>query len=451
MEETMRTTKCWACSLALSVLAIPAAAAQQKNPAPKQTGPSKITATSPVPPVNRILEEGAATKLPVRHVVLYKTGVGYFEHSGHIRGNESVRVDFTSAQLNDVLQSLTILDLSGGRIAGVNYNSEAPLSQRLGTLHLPLEEKTDIGKFYSALRGARLQIRSGASAMTGRLLSVERKTRVSGGTTLEVDLITVVSDSGEVRSVELTPAVSVQLAEGDVSQEVSRYLHLLASVREEGLRRMTIDTVGSGERQFYISYISEVPIWKTTYRVVLPSKANQEPLLQGWAIVDNTVGEDWNDVELSLVAGAPQSFIEQLSQPNYARRPVVALPQTAQLTPQTHEGAMLGGIAELSGHVLDSTGGAIQNARVTLLSDAGEQIGSTITDEQGWYSFGDLPSANYRLRVEMTGFRAALVQGLSLGGGRTRTQDVTLQPGLVTSTVEVISAATTVDTTSSES
>ena len=446
----MRTIKGWACSLALSVLAIPAAAAQQKNPAPKQTGPSKITATSPVPPVNRILEEGAGTRLPVRHVVLYKTGVGYFEHSGHIRGNESVRVDFTSAQLNDVLQSLTILDLSGGRIAGVNYNSEAPLSQRLGTLHLPLEEKTDIGKFYGALRGARLQIRSGTSAMTGRLLSVERKTRVSGGTTLEVDLITVVSDSGEVRSVDLTPAVSVQLAEGDVSQEVSRYLHLLASVREEGLRRMTIDTVGSGERQFYISYISEVPIWKTTYRVVLPSKANQEPLLQGWAIVDNTVGEDWNDVELSLVAGAPQSFIEQLSQPYYARRPVVALPQTAQLTPQTHEGAMLGGIAELAGHVLDSNGGAIQNARIALLSDAGEQIGSTTTDGEGRYSFGDLPSANYRLRVEMKGFRAALVRGLSLEGGRTRTQDVTLEPGSVTSTVEVNSTATTVDTTGSE-
>jgi hypothetical protein len=63
-------------------------------------------------------------------------------------------------------------------------------------------------------------------------------------------------------------------------------------------------------------------------------------LLQGWAIVDNTVGEDWKNVELSLVAGAPQSFIQDLSQPYYTRRPVVALPETALLTPQTHEGTM---------------------------------------------------------------------------------------------------------------
>src|SRR5690349_24836763 len=126
---------------------------------------------------------------------------------------------------------------------------------------------------------------------------------------------------------------------------------------------MTISTTGSGERNLYVSYISEVPIWKTTYRIVLPSKADKKPLLQGWAIVDNTVGEDWNDVELSLVAGAPQSFIQQLSQPYYARRPVVPLPQSVQLSPQTHESAMLGGFSNLSGVVTDPSGAVIPGAQ----------------------------------------------------------------------------------------
>src|SRR5271156_4766769 len=71
-----------------------------------------------------------AEKLPVRRVVLYKNGVGYFEHLGHIRGSQDVHIDFTSAQLNDVLKSLTVLDLSGGRITGVDYNSEFPPSGR---------------------------------------------------------------------------------------------------------------------------------------------------------------------------------------------------------------------------------------------------------------------------------------------------------------------------------
>jgi hypothetical protein len=320
--------------------------------------------------------ETAAAKLPVRRVVLYKTGVGYFEHSGQVRGNQTVEVDFTSSQLNDVLQSLTVLDLSGGRIAGVNYNSEAPLSQRLGMLRLPLDEKTDLSKFYAALRGAHLEVRSSAGTITGRLLSIEQKTRQNAGTTFDVDLATLVSDSGEVHSVEITPAVSVRLTEGDVTREVGQYLSLLASMRQEDVRRMTIATAGTGDRQLYVSYISETPIWKTTYRVVLPANGKDQPLLQGWAIVDNTVGEDWTNVELSLVAGAPQSFIQQLSQAYYGRRAVVPLPQYAQLAPQTHEGAMLEGAASVD--VTDTLQTNSASAGTTKSGSGGAPLGGAM-------------------------------------------------------------------------
>jgi hypothetical protein len=101
---------------------------------------------------------------------------------------------------------------------------------------------------------------------------------------------------------------------------------------------MTISTAGEGERNVLVSYISEVPVWKSTYRIVVPTDG--KPLLQGWAIVDNTVGEDWKNVELSLVAGAPQSFVQELSQPYYTRRPVVPMPENAMITPQTYEATM---------------------------------------------------------------------------------------------------------------
>jgi hypothetical protein len=279
----------------------------------------------------------ATAKLPVRRVVLYKNGVGYFEHLGRVRGSQDVHVDFTSAQLNDVLKSLTVLDLSGGKISGVDYNSEAPLARRLATLRLTLGENPTVADFLGALRGARLEVRSGSGvALAGKLLSVEKKSRVKDNGTTEWTEISLVSDNGEVRTAEVTPATSVRIAEKDLQVEVGRYLGLIASSRDQDLRRMTISTTGVGERNLYVSYISEVPIWKTTYRLVLSSKAEKKPLLQGWAIVDNTIGEDWNDVEVSLVAGAPHSFIQQLSQPYYGRRPVVPIPESVQLTPQTH-------------------------------------------------------------------------------------------------------------------
>jgi hypothetical protein len=418
----------------------------RKTPVKPESGVvrSQAAPAAQIPPA----AEESAVKLPVRRVVLYKSGVGYFEHLGEVHGDQTVAIDFTSGQLNDVLQSLTVLDLNGGRITGVDYNSRAPLSQRLGTLRLPLGEKTNLAEFLTALRGARVEIRSGDTAITGRILSVERKTRVSGGTTLEVDLATIVSDSGDVRSVEITPAVTVRMAEKDVTDEVSRYLSLLASERQQDLRRMTISTAGAGDRQLYVSYISEVPIWKTTYRVVLPTKPGDEPLLQGWAIVDNTVGEDWNDVELSLVAGAPQSFIEQLSQPYYARRPVVPLPQSVQLSPQTHESAMLGGFSNLSGIVTDPSGAVVPNAEVKLLNADGTVAATTRTDNQGHYQFSDMPAAAYRAVFSMPGFRTAAIQGISLGGGRDQSQNVTLQIGATTETVEVTATPQGVETES---
>ncbi len=282
-----------------------------------------------------------SSRLPVKRVVLYKNGVGYFEHSARVHGNQDLGIDFTTAQLNDVLKSLTVVDLGDGRISGVRYNSIAPLDERLKALRLPFGEQVSRTDFLSALRGARVDVISKGETASGRLLSVEQEDRTTdSGTTYHATEFSIVTDSGEMRNFELSPTVSVRLAERDLTDEVGRYLNLVGSSRARDLRRMTISDTGNGDRDLFVSYISEVPVWKSTYRIILPEKPDEKPLLQGWAIVDNTIGEDWKDVQLSLIAGSPQSFVEDISQPSYARRPVIAPPQSAMLTPQTQEATM---------------------------------------------------------------------------------------------------------------
>jgi len=388
--------------------------------------------------------------LPVRRVVLYKNGVGYFEHLGRVRGSQTVHIDFTSAQLNDVLKSLTALDLSGGRITGVDYNSEAPLARRLATLRLALGEKPSMADFLAALRGARVEVRgANAPALTGKLLSVERKTRTASNWTVETDEISLITDAGEVRSVDLNPATSVRIAEQDLQAEVGKYLGLIASARDQDVRRMTLSTTGSGERNLYVSYISEVPIWKTTYRIVLPTKPEKKPLLQGWAIVDNTVGEDWNDVELSLVAGAPHSFIQQLSEPFYGRRPVVALPESVQLSPQTHAATLLGGNGSLNGTVTDQSGASIAGATVRLVGPDGAVVAQTTTDSNGQYSLSSQPTGNYRVEMERLGFRKTVVSNLNLSPGANQINGQ-LQVGSSSQSVEVTASGVSLETSTSE-
>lgn len=313
-----------------------------------------------------------AGRLPVRHVALYKNGVGYFQHDGHVRGDQKVTIDFTTAQLNDVLKSLTTIDLNGGHITGVSYNSTAPLGQRLDTLQIPLGEKTTTAEFLDALRGARVEVRNGASALSGRLLSVESVPSGRDKSDSEdaekpeprtQTRISVITDSGDLRSFNLTPATSVRLLDRELNQEVGHYLDLLSSTRAADVRKMTISTEGSGDRELMVSYISEVPVWKSTYRIVMPSGPDAKPLLQGWAVVDNTVGEDWDNVQLSLIAGAPQSFVQQISQQYYARRPEVGLPEMAMLTPQTHEETLeVKDIGETSALALSAAPNTLQSS-----------------------------------------------------------------------------------------
>jgi hypothetical protein len=293
---------------------------------------------------------------------LYKNGVGFFEHTGRISGDATVTIDFTSGQLNDVLQSLTAIDLNGGRISGADYNSTTPLDQQLKNLPLALGSDPTALEFYNAIRGSRVEVHSGTVSITGRLLSMEERTvpakpdspDASTGTTRQY--LTVVADSGETRTLELTPAASVRLLDTSLHTDVTRYLQLLDANRSQGLRHLTLTDNGTGARELKLSYISEVPIWKSTYRILFtdtssntggPSIASSAmggvgttATLQGWSVVDNTTGADWINVQLSLIAGAPQSFIQPLSQPIYSRRPEVPIAQSAQLTPQTFDSSI---------------------------------------------------------------------------------------------------------------
>lgn len=390
-----------------------------------------------------------ATPLPVKRVVLYKNGVGYFEHLGHVRGDQNVTVSFTSGQLNDVLKSLTVLDLSGGRIAGVAYDTAEPVDKQLGDLRLPMSNGTSLVDFLTALRGARLEVHNGTAVITGRLLSVEHKVEFTRGTTIQVDYLSLFTDGGEVKAAELSPSFSFRLLDKGLTGKVDRFLNLVSSGREPDVRHMVVSTAGTGERSLFVSYISEVPVWKSTYRIVLSSKPAQSPLLQGWAIVDNTVGQDWDNVQLSLVAGAPQSFIENLSQPYYARRPVVPVPGMVNLTPQTYESTLISGGERLVGKVTDPSGAVVPGATVRAFAAGPAPIGETTTKGDGTYELSSLPEGAVRLEVTSPGFHTGVVNNVAVLGNRTNVEDVTLTIGGVTESVNVEAAAPVVQTDSS--
>jgi hypothetical protein len=396
-------------------------------------------------------ETPAESQLPVKKIILYKTGVGYFEHRGTVNGDQQVAVPFTSGQLNDVLKSLTVLDLNGGRVTGITYNSSAPVDRQLGDLRLTPSEKPSLTEFLGALRGAKVEIRTGRVPITGRLLSVERKTRISNGISLEVDYLSLVTESGEVRSTEVTPSFTLRLLDPSLPAKVGRFLDLASLSRQPDVRRMVISAAGSGGRTLLVSYLSEAPVWKSTYRVVLDSTNPGSNLLQAWAIVDNTVGQDWDQVELSLASGAPQSFVQRISQPYYVRRPELPLPVTISNAPQTHQSTLEQGGARIGGAITDSGGGAIAGAQVKIFNEAGELVGQTTSDASGVYHVATLPEGKARVEVVSPGFQTSTVYNVFLVASMPETRNVQLRVGQATQTVDVSAQTSSVQTESASS
>ena len=68
------------------------------------------------------------------------------------------------------------------------------------------------------------------------------------------------------------------------------------------------------EHDLRVGYVSEQPVWRPSYRLIF-DEGTKRPMLQAWGIVQNVSGEDWKNVSLSLVAGAPIAFESTLATP----------------------------------------------------------------------------------------------------------------------------------------
>ena len=286
----------------------------------------------------------AATKqadVPVKSVVLFSSGVGYFEHFGSVRGDGSTELMFKTNQINDILKSLVLQDLDGGRVSTISYPSQDPVARTLKSFQVDLSGNPSLGDLLNQLRGTSVIVTSGNEEVGGVILGVEKKKRPVGekGEPVEVNVINILAGA-TIKSVALDEVRGIALQDTELQEELNKALAAVAQARDQDKKPVQIGFRGEGERRVRLGYVVETPIWKTSYRLVLSEDPQTKPHLQGWAIVENQTDNDWNNVQLSLVSGRPISFIQDLYQPLYIPRPVVRPELYASLNPQMYEEGM---------------------------------------------------------------------------------------------------------------
>ena len=289
--------------------------------------------------------------LPVKQVVLYKHGVGFFERAGNLGPGESARLDFNASDMNDVLKSLTLTDSGGAKISGLRYDSMDPLSHKLAEFPFQIEGGQSLAAMFDQLKGARVELKLGNDTVAGLIVTG----RVVAGTDKqsEREYLTLMLDSGEMRTVDLSAASVVRFPDAKLQAQFKDYLAALSAARSKDKRSVYIDSSDAKDRVVVASYMIPTAVWKSSYRLIFGEKG--QPTLEGWAIVDNTTGEDWTKVQLSLVSGRPISFVSQLYAPKYVQRPGAELADDAAARPVVHDeaftvnGSVSGGLASVGG------------------------------------------------------------------------------------------------------
>ncbi len=291
---------------------------------------------------------------PITRVVLYKHGIGYFEREGFVEGDAALTLTFKQAEVSDVLKSLTVLDLGGGHVASVSYDSTKPLEQLLADVALSIPDQGSLVGLLPQIKGARVRVSSSKAAppggfgmmppssnndgVEGIILGVDTAERQTGDGITRSVLLSLVTDGGEVRSFDLHGLGKLEILDATLRRDLDYYLRTQLSAKKKDARTFTFFAQGEGRRGIRVSYTLEAPVWKATYRILL-GEEGKPPMIQGWAVVDNTQDEDWEDVRLALIAGLPVSFVHDLYTPRYIKRPIVAVRETTGvLPPESEEG-----------------------------------------------------------------------------------------------------------------
>jgi len=264
--------------------------------------------------------------LHINKVVLFKTGIGYFERQGKIdfQKSKSINLSFKRKNMNDILATLSISTKENSMVTGISYEgAETDLQRALEDALIKIPADNSFITLLKQLVGSTVTLTIGGEVINGLVLGVQELQKSFKKTILNEPFL-VLSTSKGIKNIKISdltgPESKLAVSDEKMNKELLFFIEKMYTSKKKDMKPMTIFFEGEGQDEITISYLHEMPSWKTSYRLTFIDDDN---FLQGWALIDNTLDEDWENIELSLIAGLPISFIYDLYTPNWITRPVV--------------------------------------------------------------------------------------------------------------------------------
>ena len=281
-----------------------------------------------------------AQDLALKRVMLSSGGMGYFEYEATVDGDATLKLTVSLQQVDDVLKSLVVYDDKGG-VGGLSLPGREPLAQAFKDLPFDQDSLGSPSQLLATLKGAQITV-GGSRAISGRIVSVQEETVALGndkGTTTRTR-VTLFTGLG-LQQFILEDAENLQFADAALRDKVAQALVAIQGNRAKDARTIELSARGTGKRTVRVAYIVEAPVWKASYRLTLGAdQTAPRSALQGWATIENLSGQDWKDIELTLVSGRPVAFRQALYNAYYVTRPEVPVEVAGRLVPGVDRGGV---------------------------------------------------------------------------------------------------------------
>jgi hypothetical protein len=101
-------------------------------------------------------------------------------------------------------------------------------------------------------------------------------------------------------------------------------------------------------------------------------------------------------------------------------------------------GLLFGQNANVSGRIVDSQGGGVPGAKITLIQTATNRTVQTQSNPEGYFRLPPVPPGGYEMKAEVTGFATSRLTGITLEVEESKVVTIEMQPATVHETVNVI-------------
>ena len=278
----------------------------------------------------------AAADLALKRVMLSSAGVGYFEFETEVDGPATLGLDVPLDQVDDVLTSLVVFD-SAGAVGTVELPGRDNTRANFGNVPFGPEALRSTVDYLNSLQGVEISVQ-GPRPMTGRIVHAERVAETLPAPagqpqpTVQRTRVTLLGADG-LRQFVLEEADSIQVTDPDLRARIGQALESLRREANQSLRHVTLHSTGDGHRTVRVGYVAAAPLWKASYRLVLPAKDGDPARLQGWAVLENQSGANWDGIALTLQYGNPVTFRQAIYQSYYVQRPEVPVEILGRILP----------------------------------------------------------------------------------------------------------------------